>query len=672
MRNKLRFRTLIAAAMLIGIAALIAPTRRIALAHANLISSSPALGSVVETSPEVVTLVFSEAIDPEFSEVELRDTTGAVVIAGPGEVDADQVTMQLQTGDLPDGTYTAVWTALSLVDGHQTAGMVGFSVGLNSERASLLPAAGTPDPTRVYPTPLDALTRWLSYAASIIALGPLAFALLVWRSAAAPVESDKSLSASLRETINIGSLLLIAATIVFTLVQVNDIANGLTAADLISYLTTRSGMILIMRIVSAGILAVLSRRLPRAGISRPVLWIAGLLIAANVLLTFSLTSHSAALNNWLLVIIDWLHIAAMITWVGGLIPLILAIRALRGIDGGGEKIRKLVVRFSLIAVISVIVLVASGIYRGQVLTKIPEAVTETTYGNMLIIKTAIVAVMLVFGAINLLILSPRLQSGESAVRWLGRSVRSELGLSLVVLLVTGILTSVAPGYSALEERDLQGFVSEERISDVNLRIRIAPFGVGENEFGVEIDDQRPGAAETEPVVVIRLEALGQDMGITQIEPQEAGADRYTVRGAYFTVPGTWRMTVIMRKRGFDDVQTAFDLNIGTATVVSNEPINPIPATEDSVAEGAELYQTWCASCHGETGQGDGPVAQTLNPKPADLTIHSVVGVHSDGRLFLWITDGYPGSQMPAFKDFLTEDERWHLVNYIRTLSSPGN
>ena len=72
-------------------------------------------------------------------------------------------------------------------------------------------------------------------------------------------------------------------------------------------------------------------------------------------------------------------------------------------------------------------------------------------------------------------------------------------------------------------------------------------------------------------------------------------------------------------------------------------------------------------CHGTTGKGDGPVGLTLNPRPADLTVHTKPGIHPDGQLFEWITNGYPHSAMPAFGQRLSEIDRWNLVNYIRTL-----
>jgi mono/diheme cytochrome c family protein len=40
-------------------------------------------------------------------------------------------------------------------------------------------------------------------------------------------------------------------------------------------------------------------------------------------------------------------------------------------------------------------------------------------------------------------------------------------------------------------------------------------------------------------------------------------------------------------------------------------------------------------------------------------------VHSDGQLFEWISNGFPGSVMPAFRESLSEDERWHIINYLR-------
>jgi copper transport protein len=95
--------------------------------------------------------------------------------------------------------------------------------------------------------------------------------------------------------------------------------------------------------------------------------------------------------------------------------------------------------------------------------------------------------------------------------------------------------------------------------------------------------------------------------------------------------------------------------------------NPIEVTETSIEQGRSLYEQNCLQCHGPTGEGDGPVGLALLPHPANLQVHMVPGVHSDDQIFEWISNGMPDTPMPAFGDALTETERWHLINYIRTL-----
>lgn len=93
--------------------------------------------------------------------------------------------------------------------------------------------------------------------------------------------------------------------------------------------------------------------------------------------------------------------------------------------------------------------------------------------------------------------------------------------------------------------------------------------------------------------------------------------------------------------------------------------NPISATQDSVVAGASIYAQNCAVCHGETGEGDGPAAAALEMKPADLHEDHVQAL-TDGGLFWIISHGKPDTPMPPWDNVLTEDERWHVVNFLRT------
>jgi mono/diheme cytochrome c family protein len=93
--------------------------------------------------------------------------------------------------------------------------------------------------------------------------------------------------------------------------------------------------------------------------------------------------------------------------------------------------------------------------------------------------------------------------------------------------------------------------------------------------------------------------------------------------------------------------------------------NPIEIDDESLEAGASLYAANCAVCHGETGEGDGPGAEGLERKPSDL--HAAhVQENSDGALFYIVSHGRPDTPMPAWDNVLSEDERWHLVNFLRT------
>ncbi|HUO34693.1 MAG TPA: cytochrome c [Candidatus Acidoferrum sp.] len=96
--------------------------------------------------------------------------------------------------------------------------------------------------------------------------------------------------------------------------------------------------------------------------------------------------------------------------------------------------------------------------------------------------------------------------------------------------------------------------------------------------------------------------------------------------------------------------------------------NPVAATPESLAAAKSLYMSHCAHCHGQTGAGDGSEAGKLSVQPTDFTDALAMKKATDGELFWRIGAGR--RPMPSFAKKLTEQERWELVNYIRTLASP--
>jgi mono/diheme cytochrome c family protein len=93
--------------------------------------------------------------------------------------------------------------------------------------------------------------------------------------------------------------------------------------------------------------------------------------------------------------------------------------------------------------------------------------------------------------------------------------------------------------------------------------------------------------------------------------------------------------------------------------------NPIPATPDSIARGGALFAIYCTPCHGTSGKGDGLVATKFVP-PADLTNPDLQKVRTDGYWESYLSVG--GAVMPSYGEALTPEERWSVVNYVRTLA----
>jgi mono/diheme cytochrome c family protein len=93
--------------------------------------------------------------------------------------------------------------------------------------------------------------------------------------------------------------------------------------------------------------------------------------------------------------------------------------------------------------------------------------------------------------------------------------------------------------------------------------------------------------------------------------------------------------------------------------------NPVAPTPAALEAGMNLYLERCQNCHGLNGNGKGPKAEELSVAPADFRDARAMAAITDGELYWRITKG--ARPMPSFQ-MLSEDERWRLVDYIRTFA----
>lgn len=97
--------------------------------------------------------------------------------------------------------------------------------------------------------------------------------------------------------------------------------------------------------------------------------------------------------------------------------------------------------------------------------------------------------------------------------------------------------------------------------------------------------------------------------------------------------------------------------------------NPLPSTPETIERGHLLFEKNCAPCHGADGDGKGPASVSLTPPPANFRDGVRLSIHTDAWIFMRMTMGKKETAMPAFGPTLSEDERWAILRFLRSL--PG-
>lgn len=124
------------------------------------------------------------------------------------------------------------------------------------------------------------------------------------------------------------------------------------------------------------------------------------------------------------------------------------------------------------------------------------------------------------------------------------------------------------------------------------------------------------------------------------------------------------------RQGSDPVQISADCASVVDDIVATTGISRMPSTPPDLGQGARLFAETCATCHGPAGQGDGPAAAALNPRPASFRSSETMAEFTPFRAFNVIRFGVKGTAMPSF-DALDDKQRWALAFYVFSLRQPG-
>jgi copper transport protein len=539
-------------------------------AHAMLVRSIPDANASLGSSPAQVELFLSEAVASSLSKIRVVDSTGKQVDAGDTQVDpADAAHMRVSLPPLSSGIYMVIWNVISATDGHQTTGSFPFAVGkvdANALAAASAQMAAPPPPAPVG----DMLMKGLLYLAAVTLMGGILFTFLVWnpslRKAQVPAED-------LPEYVQISRGLALAALVILTLLDgLGLLQAGRGGGSALGWpwqpqffsvlFSTRVGILSLVRFGLAMILAGIL--LPRP--NRWNRWL-GLAVCLGLLLTFSLESHAAGGPHPLLpVLADWIHLAGVSVWVGGLFSFLGGMWLIRKLSSQvrTQLTAVLIPHFTTLAMLSVGVLLLTGVYSAVLHVENLNALLYTPYGQALLLKLLASAPMLALGGINFLFTTPVMrkaaaQPGGSPLlvnRFRGL-LTGEALLGMLILIWVGVFTALPPARTITAPA---GFSQTVQADDLSITLTIDPGRAGMNTFTAVITSGGQAVAGAQDVS-LEFRSLSGMLPPSKAAMANQGNGKYSLQGGYLSMPDPWDIKVVVIRTGKYDAYADFKLDL---------------------------------------------------------------------------------------------------------------
>ncbi len=413
-------------AVLLFAVALVAPAA--ASAHATLRTEFPGFQQELRNGPAFVRLHFDQLV--QLPTIEVLDVHG-VNHAAPAVARGLDVSAKVRS--LPKGAYTIRWHVLSS-DGHVVSGVWTFGVRV-----------AAPPPTEAYgasgPTRTEHVVRWLYFLALALTIGTLGFRLVVMRGLAVPPALEKRLQLLAAAGV-VGVLEVGIAAFLLRCEDVLQLPFGKFLYGDLSPISggTRYGKTFVAMTLGFALVAAfvyLAWLLERTRLLVPALALA-LFFAGGL----SISGHDALDpgSSWKSELADWVHLSAVSLWIGGLVALAVAVW-----PAAPELRREVFARFSRFATVLVALVLAAGTYLAIVRLPAFHDLWAASYGRVLLVKLALVALVLAWGAVHRFFVRPALASaGDGFLVRVGRSVVGESLAGIAVLLVAAVLVDSKP------------------------------------------------------------------------------------------------------------------------------------------------------------------------------------------------------------------------------------
>jgi copper transport protein len=565
----------------VALVALLAPAA--ASAHARLEGTKPPEGAVVKTEPSAVVFEFDEPVEGNFGAVRVYDAAGERVDEGDAfhpNGEGPKLGVHLKPG-LPDGSYTATYRVVS-ADGHIVSSGYVFSIGKPGKAPTqtvgeLIGGSGNGKVTEV----AYGLARGLEYTAIALAVGGVAFLFFCWLPAlGAPAgvgeESRRTAAAAFAKRLRVVlwagagiGLLATAAQIVLEGAEAAGVSgfSAITKTIIEETLETRFGTVwgfaFLAWIAIAVLVPFLGRRRPWSGL---IIGIPLVYLCVCPALSGHGSSQSPVALNFP---VNAIHVAAMASWLGGLAALLLVLpAATRSAATPADRGRLLagpLGRFSALALVTVALIMATGLVQAYVYVRHLGDLLSTGYGRAVLAKLLLLLAVIGIAAYNRRTVMPRLRrvaelGGSPGLPGvlLRRALRGEVALLAVVIGVTAALASYAPPVSAQPGP----FSTTIEVGPTTLEMDVDPARVGANQIHIYFFDAKTGAPYNEGnELTVTATLPDKEIGPLPLTSRSAGPGHYIVQSALLNAPGDWELGLTLRVSEFDQYETKVEVPI---------------------------------------------------------------------------------------------------------------
>ena len=525
--------------------------------HALLKSSQPAAGDSLTAAPAQVTITFTETPDLRLSTISLVDSSGGAVQTGAlTGSPTDPATLGVTLPTLADGVYTVTWRTVSSVDGHLATGSFAFGVGVAPPTQ---PASASASGSSQL-SALGIAGRWLSYAGLLVLVGA---AWLLWRTTIRTKAAGERDARALRTLLLIAAAAAAAGTLVVLFDQLSSAGVGL--ADVVG---TSLGNAVTLRGLTVCV-ALVGALIVRWRAGRIGLLIAAIGVLAAMLVDVGL-SHAGAGNQPIIdSAVQWLHLVAAGAWLGGLTALLVWLRYRAPDDSAADVAR----RFSLLATISIALVVITGVVRAVEEIGTIDALFGTLFGWLIIGKSALLIVLAALGALNHFLHVPRGVAGLGPLRKVGRA---EVGVAAVIVLLTSALVNIAPPAETATASTPQQVTASG--SDFGTTVRVAltvtPGTAGINTFVADVRDYNSGSSAGATAVTLRFALPAQpQVASSRLDLQQQPDSTFSATGTNLSIDGTWSVTAVV---GLPNTAVEVPLEVTTRIVRQQVDVNRQP------------------------------------------------------------------------------------------------